>query len=127
MNVNSGLPLLLPRQLSSQGDGASSFRSATVTSPATSSSGSDNTLDGKASARSQSDKKSTTLRETLSPSDTQKLRENIAEREKFRAQQLPFISKASLETQRALGAYQQTLQASQEFDGGVLVGIDTFA
>ena len=123
MNVNSGLPLLLPRPR----NGLEQNGALDRTQSAASSVNSVNSTNPPENKRTQSDRNATTLRDTLSPSDAQKLRENGVEREKSRAEHLPSTSTFSPEAQRAIGAYQQTLQASQEFDGGVLVGIDTYA
>jgi len=58
--------------------------------------------------------------------DAQALEKRGAELAKDQVQSLSASSSASLKTQQALNAYQQTERFSQEFDQGELVGLDLF-
>jgi hypothetical protein len=66
-------------------------------------------------------------RETVDPDALQRRVEQKQASQAIDVSRFQSPESFSMKTQQAINSYHQTELASQEFDGGVLVGIDTFA
>ena len=65
-------------------------------------------------------------RETIDPAELQRRVEQKQASQAVDVSRSPSSDSYPLNTQQALNTYQQTETAAEEFDGGVLVGIDLF-
>ncbi|UZE97137.1 hypothetical protein [Alkalimarinus alittae] len=66
-------------------------------------------------------------RDTIDPAELQRRVEQKQASQAIDVSRFKSNESLSLNTQQALNTYQQTEIAAQEFEGGVLVGIDLFA
>jgi len=62
----------------------------------------------------------------VEPADSELLAKVSDERNENRVQRVNSLEAAPLRTQQAVNTYQQTVDASQEYEQGELVGVDLF-